>query len=353
MAFRATLNEAPGFGHKMTVKLIGRSGAVASVPMRAFEVKFRTVDRDSTVFGYGIASPGPLLIDSTGVIQGTPAAQANILSTFKGANPVTIGTGNATNPGGTAGTITTMSGFEPVLKSGVSVGGSTDLTVIKKDSIKKVGTAASPAPAMPLADTAELKPFAKNAYSSLNTTHENILIKANTNPTFSNGHTVRGLVYVEQPNVVKFNGNVTVQALIVTEDRGVGTVTGSNPTDYLYFAGNGGAKLPLEDLVKAEAGKFGFLEGYVGSFIVAPGFFVELTGNFGTIQGNVAGDRVTITGNSNSTVNGSIISLKPNQLLISGSTLIGMKPIAGNPHATLRFNHYYTPERDSYLEVAP
>lgn len=342
LAFRATLIQS---GRQLKVKVTGRSGLTTSCA-RAFEITFNTVERNTSVFNWGIASPGPVVIDSTGVIQGSPTSQANILSTYKAANPITIGTGTG---GGTMGTITTITGYPPVLMPNVTVGGTTDLLTINSTHVKTIAPAA--APEWPVADTAEFKPYAKNTYSSLNTLHENILIKANTNPTFADGHTVRGIVYIEQPNVVKFNGKVTIQALIVTEDSGVGNIT--TPTNQVYFAGNGGAKLPLEGLLTLDRAKYGFLSDYIGSFVIAPGFDVYMAGNFGTINGNIAGDKVTITGNATATINGSVIALKPNQLQIGGSTTITMQPYAGGGHAGLRFNHFYAPDRSSYVEVKP
>ena len=346
MAFRATLTKA---GKKLLVKVIGRSGTTTS-GARAFEITFKNVERNNSVFGYGIASPGQVVIDSTGIIQGTPTAQANILSTYQGANPITIGTGNATNPGGTVGTLTTITGYDPVLRAGVSVGGTTNQAVIRSTHVRKLAPAA--APEWPVADTSELKRYATQPYVPGNTVYENILIRANTvpAPTFSNGMTVRGLVFIEQPNVVNFNGNVTVQALVVTEDRGVGNVT--TPTNHVQFAGNGGAKLPLEGLFALDA-KYEFLREYVGSFIIAPGFAVTMTGNFGSITGNIAADKVTITGNADASVAGSVVALKAYPLQIGGSTRLTMNPIAGTPHVGLRFKHFYAPESNSYLEVRP
>jgi hypothetical protein len=183
--------------------------------------------------------------------------------------------------------------------------------------------------------------------------YDNTIIPPNTNPTFNGPCTVRGVVYVQQPNIVTFAGNVTMQCVIVTENKNVGTLA----TNAIKLEGNGGAKLPLETLPVVASGSnpdiFKDVRTLTGNFIMAPGFDVALSGNFGSLTGDIAGDRVTVTGSSTATINGAVYTLTNQLLRIAGaaSVTIGANPYTHRVGST--FSERYIPTPDTYKEFSP
>ena len=347
--FRVRLTRS---GRDVVVTTIGRSGqtVASTVATRAAtQLTFKTEEWPTDFFKYGIASKGRVGYNVTGqIIGGTPASHASILSTFAGANPVQIGslTSTALNPTGITGNITVLNGYNPSFvgtPGAVSVGGQTSPAGLASQVVHKP---AADMPEFPVADTSMYKQFATTTYTTGKALYENIIIPPNTNPTFSAGTVINGLVYVQQPNVVTFNGNVSITGIIVTEDVGVGNIT--TPTNHLRFEGNGGSKLPLDALTDP---KFDALKQLGGAFIIAPGFDVRLSGNFGSISGHIAADQLTITGSSTSTITGSVMTLKGNPLTITGATRLSLASPGNNKWKGLRFKERFVPDNRSYQEV--
>jgi len=156
---------------------------------------------------------------------------------------------------------------------------------------------------LPRPDTTVFEPYATNVLSgkTKNKTFTNIRIPANTNPHFSGNTTLKGVIYIESPNKVKFSGNVTITGVIVTEDPG----SGESRKNRLDFTGNtsmqGVENLPNEP-------QFAELRSMPGSAILAPGFEVKFTGNFGTVDGALVAEKFTFKGNAGGTVKGPVIS---------------------------------------------
>jgi hypothetical protein len=158
---------------------------------------------------------------------------------------------------------------------------------------------------------------------------------------------MRGIIYIQQPNSVKFNGGVNITGVIVCEDVGVGNLL----TNILNFQGNGGTKKGVDQLPNSPEFA-GIKTDLAGSFIIAPGFDVNFTGNFGSIAGHIVGDRVTMQGSSDATITGSIVSLK-NTLKISTNGVLNFVLDPNLGHGGLRFSDRYTPLPATYDEVKP
>jgi hypothetical protein len=336
-------------GKNIVMKVIGRCGtsssAPAATPVRvALRLQFAPQDIKNTFFNFGLASRGAVVIDTKNTVTANPTSHASILSEYAAASPVTIGSSSGATPGGIAGDITVLQGYTPNVYANWSVGGTTIQSTIMSQHVTSVAPAL--APEFPVADTAAYRQYAVNTYLPGLTTYENIIVPPLMNPIFASGTTIRGVVYIQQPNIVTFNGNVTIQGVIVTEDKHTGDLT----TNQLVFSGNGGSKTGVETL--PAGAQFDGLRNLIGSFIVAPGFDVQLTGNFGNIGGSIAGDRVTLNGSSASTVTGTVMTLKSNPLKVTGNTAINLAP-ATTSHAGLAFSQRYSILPSSYAEVAP
>jgi hypothetical protein len=120
---------------------------------------------------------------------------------------------------------------------------------------------------LPRPDPKVFEPYATNVLpkKTKNTTLINIRIPANTNPTFSGKTIIKGIVYIESPNKVKFSGQLNLTGVIVTEDPGSGQ-TGSNS---LNFSGQTSIQ-GVENL--PDEAQFAELRNMPGAAILAPGF---------------------------------------------------------------------------------
>ncbi len=340
--FRAVITRS---GRRITVKVIGAYAdtTTGTADRAAVQLTYDTVERPTDFFGNGMASKSTVVIDTRIPILGTPASHANILSISNANPPVTVG--SATGVSSIAGDITVLQGLNPTVTAGSSVGGATIPADIQANHVHHLAPA--DVPEFPTPSTLGFKKYATNLYTAGHGSYENILIPPNTNPNFNAGTVLNGIIYIQQPNSVKFNGSVNITGVIVTEDVGVGNLV----TNVLNFQGNGGIKKGVDSLpnlpqfagIKAEL---------AGSFIVAPGFDVNFTGNFGSIAGHILGDRVTMQGSSDATISGSIVSLK-NTLKITTSGIINFKLDPNQGHGGMRFSDRYTPLPASYDEVKP
>ncbi len=330
------------YGRMVTVKVIGcySDSASAASDLAAVQLSYDTVERPTDFFSNGLASKGAVLIDSKFPTTGSPAAHANILVNTATNPPVTIG---GSQPSSLAGDITVVGNNNPSILGGSSVGGSTNVADILANHVDHI--AAADAPEYPTPDTSIFKQYAVNNYVPGQPSYENITIPPNANPTF-NGGTIKGVIYIKHPNQVKFNGNVNITGIIVSENNGVGTLL----TNTLTFQGNGGTKQGVEALPNLP--QFAELKKLGGAFVLAPGFDVTFTGNFGSVSGHIVGDKVSIKGSSDVSVTGSIVALK-STLTISNNGILNLVQDSNQGHHGLRFSDRYTPKPTTYDEVKP
>jgi hypothetical protein len=80
-----------------------------------------------------------------------------------------------------------------------------------------------------------------------------------------------------------------------------------------------------------------------------------MQGNFGTVNGSIIADKVSITGNTTATVKGTLIALDAEETMTvwgSGEVIIASTGTTNYP-AGLRFGEHYYPVPGSYREVRP
>jgi hypothetical protein len=338
----ASYDAIPGTDTKrLLIRIIGSGDGAAGVGTTAgVELEYARAERETTFFQYGMASRGQVSVLTKNLLTGTPASQAGIIS-YSSVNPPVNLAGLA--GGGIAGDIYVPNGTVPTVLVGNSVGGTANTVDIMANHVHHFD--ASEVPAMPVPDTSIFRAFATNNYVAGQASYKNVVIPANINPTFNGPCTIQGVVWVKQPNKVTFSGQVQITGVIASENSGVGTLL----TNQLIFSGNGGSKMGVEGL--PDTPEFSGLKALAGSFIVAPGFDVQLTGNFGNMNGHIVGDKVTVSGSSASTVAGTLVALK-STLTVGGNTTASFKPGTGG-HAGLRFDDRYLPDFSSYTEVKP
>ena len=302
----------------------------------------------SQVFSYGLASRGQIQISGGVAIVGVNNPQeANIFSASTSHATAVQISGNSAR---ISGDVLLAAGSDAILIEGTpSIGGTND-----PDAIYNHIHCGIEPPDFPVVNTAPFIPLATNIVDSSTETDasglvfNNIRIAAGTNPTFNSDVVLNGVVYIESPNEVTFEGRATVNAIIVTEDnddpledcriRFAGTVT-ANSVDTL-----------------PDTPEFAQIRQHPGTFIVAPGFDVSFEGTFGTINGSIAADKISFLGTSEGTIKGTIIGLADEPMILEGTVEVCVDKSGANtdPSAFLKpFGMGPLPDTYCELRVAP
>ncbi len=148
-------------------------------------------------------------------------------------------------------------------------------------------------------------------------TLDNIRIPAGLNPTFSGGTLLRGVVYIETPNVVTFGGGTTITGIVVTNGSSTYDPPPDSPTSPRIILGANVNSYSVSQLPYEP--QFAGLQSQTGTFILAPGFIVELTGSFGVLNGAIGANGIITSGSTSGTVHGSIINYSNNTMQLTGN----------------------------------
>ncbi len=263
------------------------------------------------VFDYGIASKSKIVMTGNAKVLGVnDPKEADVLSaTYSDPEAVRLA-GNCDIDGDIS---TSNPASFVTLIGNPSIGGETSMAAMAAHIHTGIGDVE-----FPEIDPSVFEPYAMNIINSSsqvtgNKTFENIRIKAGTNPTFGGNITIKGVVFIEQPNVVRFTGNLNLTGVIVTEDAG----DDAFEDNFIQFTGNMSCQgvEALPDLPQ-----FAELRTKPGSMLLAPGFGVKFTGNFNTVNGTMAADQFKFTGNAGGTVAGSIICYSDSDFTLTGNS---------------------------------
>jgi len=170
----------------------------------------------------------------------------------------------------------------------------------------------------PEPDPASFEPYVANVVdantdTTADATFENVRILAGTNPTFSGNVTLKGVVFIETPNVVTFTGASDVIGIIV----GDGDHTDNSGTNRIVFEGSV-SSAPVTELPEEE--QFTEIRDKTGTFVVAPGFDLSFGGSFATLSGAIAGNGIEFYGNAGGTIDGSIINYSGEEMTLGGNS---------------------------------
>lgn len=340
-AFRVSIERR---GMELVVTAIGKSGHTES--RRGIELTYAIYSRPSSIFDFGIASKSPIeMIGNTSVRGKNNPAHGSVLTTsyrmpalkMQGNSSIS-GDVSFANPSGSALHITgnnSIGGYKP------NQSGFHDHVHFGVDE-----------PEFPTIDTSAFKIWLDaNPHTVItgspsgNHNYGSLRIKANANPKFNGNTKIKGLVYIETPNRVSFAGNLDLQGVIVVENN----PKGDSSTNLIDFGGN----VDFEGVHTLDA-SYGELRNLDGAMLLAPGFKLQMRGNFGVIGGTIAADEMEFTGNAGGTVRGSIINLKDTRVTLHGNTdiIIESQGTTKTP-AGMFFGSRYVPLPDTYREVTP
>jgi len=279
---------------------------------RTVRVNYEFGPRRNPLFDYGVATKGPLNLSGNIEMGGAnieldsgvyiDSEDANALSII--GNSSIAGEVDITNPDA----VVNLQGGQ------ASIGGETGQEAIDNH----VNFDADQIP-FPVPNPGYFLPYVQNTYDPNNplTEYDNVEIPAGTNPVFG-AITLRGVVFIQAPNVVTFTGNTSITGIIV----GNGDLNDNSGTNEIRFLGTVNSypvtDLPYEPQFEhPDADRW--LQDEVGTFLMAPGFAASFGGNFDTLNGAIAANGIEFWGDAGGTIDGSVINYSPNAMTLSGN----------------------------------
>ena len=272
-----------------------------------------TIQRGTSVLNnFGVASKSAISMTGNASIRGlNDPHEGDVLSaTYSTTNAIQL-TGNIN----LAGDAVVVNPSGRISKTGnVVIGGA-----------QTIGAAE---PQWPQVDISPFTGYATNVRSSGaagDITLSNIRIPPNTNPTFAGNTTIRGVVYVQAPNKVTFSGNVTFIGCIVADQPAVDNLSANQ----IKFTGN----VSTSGVENLPAGaQYDGLRDLTGSFLLAPGFSTQFTGNFSTVNGCMVASEFKFTGNAGGTIKGGVVNLRDSTFQLTGDAALVIDRDNVNPN---------------------
>ena len=314
-----TLDSLKGQGFSVQITQVGAETLQVDVTgtcgsfTKTLRANYQFGTRPHTVFDYGVATKGPLSLAGNIELEGVNVSvESDVYIESSSSNLALSIIGNSH----IAGDVHIANALATVdLQGGqASIGGETGQAAI--DNHVSFG--------VPMEEFPEPDPGSFEQYVVVNTvdsstdttsdaTFENVRIVAGTNPTFSGHVTLKGVVFIETPNVVTFTGGSTVTAIIV----GDGSLEDNSGTNQINFIGNVESHCVSELPNEAQ---FEGLRDETGTFIVAPGFHLSFGGSFDALSGAIAGNGIEFFGNAGGTINGSVINYSNDDMPMTGNS---------------------------------
>ncbi len=308
---------------------------------RTIRVHYDIEPYEYPIFDFGLATKGPVHFLGNPTVRGINSNnEADIFIESGNTNLAMLVTGNTNFDGDiNIGNSTANADFWGDIK----IGGDTGQTAI--DNHVHIG---AESPEFPLPDTQHFQQYATGDVikSSTDLTDSRVLtnatIKAGTDPNFLGNIIIEGILYIKQPNIVTFSGNVDSRGMIVAQ----GDV--DNPgTNSISFLGN------FETNPYPSGVQFDAIRSETGSSILAPGFSASFSGNFSAIGGVMAVSGAHFSGNVNAVVEGTILNYSENPTVIEGNSTLNFDrsdnikvPAGFDTHRILTYNPA------SYEEIA-
>ena len=148
-------------------------------------------------------------------------------------------------------------------------------------------------------------------------TINNIYIPANTNPSIGGLYTINGIIYIEQPNVVTFGGSITLNGVIIA----AGDYENPDPTHNSIIISGDATNNGVNSLDMSSS-LFSGLSSAEGIAIMAPGFLVDIGASYDAINGGIACNGISFTGNPQVFLGGPLINYSTDTTVIANSTCL-------------------------------
>ncbi len=279
---------------------------------KTINVNYVFGQRANTVFDFGVASRGPLSLAGNIELEGVNVSvDASVYIESESSSLALSITGNSQ----IAGDVSIVNPVANVdLQGGkAGIGGETGQDAIDNHVTFGVPPSEFPEPVPSYFEAYATNIVDSNTDTSADATFENIRILPATNPNFSGHVTLKGVVFIETPNVVTFTGGASVMAVIV----GNGDIQDNSKTNQINFVGNV-SSLPVSSL--PDEPQFEALRDETGTFVMAPGFGLSFGGGFDALCGAIAANGVEFYGNAGGTINGSVINYSDEDMTLTGNS---------------------------------
>ncbi|MHC4131683.1 MAG: pilus assembly PilX family protein [Planctomycetota bacterium] len=312
---------------------------------RKIRVQYGFYQRGNPIFDYGIASKGPLALEGKVDLSGANVAVESSVYIEAIGEPTALTLEGACS---IAGDVSIVDPDAAVIVGDTSsIGGETGQAAIDNHVFRNAPPADFPVP-----NPGYFEQYIEDGNDHVitgdvasNITIQNVRIPPNTNPTFSGNVTIRGVIYIEQPNTVTFTGDVDIIGMIVAD----GNYEAPLAENSITFEGSVFTQ-SIENLPATE--EFSALKEEKGTFMMAPGFSVNMGGSFETINGTICANGINFYGQAGGIIEGSVINYSDTPMTLSGnSDLIFNRsgtievPAGFEPELRLDYNP------DSYSEV--
>ena len=302
MSFEAAIRQLND--NTLQMYVTGRNDQIT----RTIRVNYNLEPDRHPIFDYGIATKGPLNTQGSPNVDGlNQRIEADVYIESENNNDALSMQGNSS----IAGDISIANpDANPSVSDSSSIGGETGQDAI--DNHVSIGVLSID---FPVPNPTAFENYVENIFdpdtdTTTDMTLENIRIPAGTNPHFSGNVILKGIVFIESPNIVKFTGSTDIIGIII----GNGDLDLPSGENQLIFRGN------VDSRSVSELGeKFGDLREETGTFLLAPGFNASFGGSFETINGVIAASGIEFFGNAGGTVNGSVINYSENPMSLVGS----------------------------------
>ena len=300
---------------KLRVDVLGKNGDI----YKSVQADYRFRDGGHSVFDFAVATKGPLSMVGQAEIDGTATDEALVIvqaSVYIEGVPGNDGDSFAiTNNASVAGQVDI---YDPNASYDIGnkavVGGGAP----GSDEMVDVGVEFVEFP-LPYPETFEqyatgiiIDSTNKSSFSN-HTVFENVTIAAGTDFTFASQTTIKGVLYIKSPNKINFAGQLTVQGIIVCE----GDVTEDNSADTLKFSGQ-----VIVSSVETLPEEYGDLRQETGTFLLAPGFSADFSGQANFINGTIAANGISFSGQAGGVINGTIINYSHDTMVMSGQSVL-------------------------------
>ena len=302
MNFEAAIEQLNN--NTLQMDVIGRSEQIT----RTIRVNYNITPKKHPIFDYGIATKGPLHLQGSTDVDGlNESIEADVYIESTNNNDALSLKGSST----IAGDVSISNPLaNPSVSNSSSIGGETG-----QDAIDNHVTIDVKSIDFPIPDPAAFEHYVVNTFDSATDTTtdmtlENIRIPADTNPLFSGHVTLKGIVFIETPNIVTFTGNTDIIGIVI----GDGDLAYPSVDNQLIFRGN----VDSSSVSQLDA-TFGNIREETGTFLLAPGFDASFGGSFNTINGVIAASGIEFFGSAGGTINGSIINYGEDPMTLLGS----------------------------------
>jgi len=288
----------------LQINVTGRSDQIT----RTIRVNYNIAQKKNPVFDYGIATKGPLHLQGSVDIDGlNESTEANVyIESINNNNALSL-QGNCS----IAGDVSIHNQLaEPSVSNSSSIGGETGQDAIDNHVNTELNQIDFPIPEPADFEHYVLNTFDSETDTTTDLTLENIRIPADTNPHFSGHVTLKGIIFIETPNIVEFTGNTDIIGIVI----GDGDLDNPSDDNQLIFRGN----VDSSSVSQLDA-SFGDITKETGTFLLAPGFDASFGGSFNTINGVIAASGIEFFGNAGGTVNGSVINYGEDPMTLTGS----------------------------------